>query len=99
MKEINGMFITALCAVLVALAWVTSPAAAQEKKPNILINKGNDVGINNIDAWTLAGLLKARGSTTGQCGKTRFGGLNQHLPTVHGFDEFPGNLYHLNAEE
>src|SRR3989304_4322071 len=52
MKEINRMFITALCAVLVALAWVTSPAA-QEKKPNILVIWGDDVGIHNISAYSL----------------------------------------------
>src|SRR3990172_6833782 len=165
MKETTGMFITALCAVLVALAWVTSPAAAQEKKPNILVIWGDDVGIHNISAYslgvmgyktpnidrlakegalftdayaqqsctagrasfilgqhpfrtglltigmpgspqgipewapTIADLLKQQGYTTGQFGKNHLGDRDQHLPTVHGFDEFLGNLYHLNAEE
>jgi arylsulfatase A-like enzyme len=39
------------------------------------------------------------GYATGQFGKNHFGDMNKHLPTVHGFDEFFGNLYHLNAEE
>src|SRR3990170_4439923 len=54
-----------------------------------------------IPDWapTIADLLKAQGYTTGQFGKNHLGDRNQHLPTVHGFDEFLGNLYHLNAEE
>src|SRR6476660_788584 len=48
---------------------------------------------------TIASLLKDQGYTTGQFGKNHLGDLNKHLPTVHGFDEFFGNLYHLNAEE
>lgn len=48
---------------------------------------------------TIATLLKARGYATGQFGKNHLGDRNEHLPTVHGFDEFYGNLYHLNAEE
>ena len=48
---------------------------------------------------TIAALLKNQGYATGQFGKNHLGDLNRHLPTVHGFDEFFGNLYHLNAEE
>jgi len=48
---------------------------------------------------TIAGLLKAQGYATGQFGKNHLGDKDEHLPTNHGFDEFFGNLYHLNAEE
>jgi arylsulfatase len=48
---------------------------------------------------TIAELLKNHGYATGQFGKNHLGDLNKFLPTVHGFDEFFGNLYHLNAEE
>ena len=48
---------------------------------------------------TLAEVLKAQGYATGQFGKNHLGDRNEHLPTVHGFDEFFGNLYHLNTEE
>jgi arylsulfatase len=56
---------------------------------------------HGITSWmpTLANVLKAQGYTTGQFGKNHLGDHNEHLPTVHGFDEFFGNLYHLNAEE
>lgn len=59
---------------------------------------GMDVGLQAEDP-TIAELLKAQGYATGQFGKNHFGDLNKYLPTVHGFDEFFGNLYHLNAEE
>jgi arylsulfatase len=52
-----------------------------------------------IEDPTIAGLLKAQGYATGQFGKNHLGDRNEHLPTNHGFDEFFGNLYHLNAEE
>lgn len=48
---------------------------------------------------TIAGLLKPLGYATGQFGKNHLGDRDEHLPTMHGFDEFYGNLYHLNAEE
>jgi len=48
---------------------------------------------------TIATLLKARGYVTGQFGKNHLGDRDEMLPTNHGFDEFYGNLYHLNAEE
>src|SRR4030066_2303043 len=165
MKEINRMFITALCAVLVGLAWITSPAVAQEKKPNLVVIWGDDIGVHNISAYslgvmgyktpnidrlakegamftdwyaqqsctagraafilgqhpfrtglltigmpgseqgikdnqpTIAELLKPLGYTSGQFGKNHLGDKDEFLPTNHGFDEFYGNLYHLNAEE
>ncbi len=48
---------------------------------------------------TLAQLLKGQGYMTAQFGKNHLGDLDEHLPTAHGFDEFMGSLYHLNAEE
>jgi arylsulfatase A-like enzyme len=48
---------------------------------------------------TIAELLKVQGYATGQFGKNHLGDRDEHLPTAHGFDEFFGNLYHLNAEE
>ncbi|HXD96323.1 MAG TPA: arylsulfatase [Candidatus Acidoferrum sp.] len=48
---------------------------------------------------TIADLLKPLGYATGQFGKNHLGDRDEHLPTMHGFDEFFGNLYHLNAEE
>ncbi|NLE68418.1 MAG: arylsulfatase, partial [Lentisphaerae bacterium] len=56
------------------------------------------VGLRREDP-TIAELLKPLGYATGQFGKNHVGDRNEHLPTVHGFDEFFGNLYHLNAEE
>jgi len=141
------------------------PAFAADKKPNILVIWGDDIGVHNISAYnhgimgyrtpnidriakegalftdaygeqsctagraafilgqhpfrtglltigmpgsehgipdwspTIADLLKEQGYTTGQFGKNHLGDRDKHLPTVHGFDEFFGNLYHLNAEE
>ena len=152
-----------LAVTLLALA--ASPVLAAEKKPNILVIWGDDVGQTNISAYTMglvgyqtpnidrianegiiftdyyaeqsctagrstfitgqtafrtglskvgmpgapqgmkeqdatiAALLKAQGYATGQFGKNHLGDLDEHLPTNHGFDEFFGNLYHLNAEE
>ena len=48
---------------------------------------------------TIATVMKSLGYSTGQFGKNHQGDLDEHLPTMHGFDEFLGNLYHLNAEE
>ena len=59
---------------------------------------GADLGLQAEDP-TIAEMLKPHGYVTGQFGKNHFGDLNKYLPTVHGFDEFYGNLYHLNAEE
>ena len=59
---------------------------------------GATVGLQARDA-TIAELLKPLGYATGQFGKNHLGDRNEYLPTVHGFDEFFGNLYHLNAEE
>ncbi len=59
---------------------------------------GAPVGLRAEDP-TIADLLKPLGYATGQFGKNHLGDRNEFLPTVHGFDEFFGNLYHLNAEE
>jgi len=59
---------------------------------------GAPFGIQDEDP-TLAEMLKPLGYVSGQFGKNHLGDLNKFLPTVHGFDEFFGNLYHLNAEE
>ena len=59
---------------------------------------GSTVGLQAKDP-TIAQLLKPLGYATGQFGKNHLGDRNEFLPTVHGFDEFFGNLYHLNAEE
>ena len=57
---------------------------------------GADVGIPD-QACTIATALKAQGYATGQFGKNHLGDLNKYLPTLHGFDEFFGYLYHLDA--
>lgn len=59
---------------------------------------GAKEGMNEADP-TIAALLKDHGYATGQFGKNHLGDRDEHLPTNHGFDEFFGNLYHLNAEE
>ena len=158
--------IVLLAVIVVGLAFIVSPAfAAAQKKPNILIIWGDDIGQFNVSAYnqgmmgyktpnidriaqegalftdwygqqsctagraafitgqspirtgltkvglpgapegmkkedpTIAGLLKGNGYMTGQFGKNHLGDRDEMLPTNHGFDEFFGNLYHLNAEE
>jgi arylsulfatase A-like enzyme len=59
---------------------------------------GAELGMREEEP-TIAGLLKAEGYATGQFGKNHLGDRDEFLPTNHGFDEFFGNLYHLNAEE
>ncbi|MFV0359832.1 sulfatase-like hydrolase/transferase, partial [Tropicimonas sp.] len=59
---------------------------------------GDPIGLQPEDP-TIAEILKPMGYATGQFGKNHLGDLDQFLPTNHGFDEFFGNLYHLNAEE
>jgi arylsulfatase len=59
---------------------------------------GAELGMQ-VEDPTIAGLLKAEGYATGQFGKNHLGDKDEMLPTNHGFDEFFGNLYHLNAEE
>ena len=59
---------------------------------------GADLGLQKEDP-TIAELLKPLGYATGQFGKNHLGDKDEFLPTMHGFDEFFGNLYHLNAEE
>jgi len=59
---------------------------------------GAPEGLSDKDP-TIANLLKGQGYATGQFGKNHLGDRNEFFPTVHGFDEFFGNFYHLNAEE
>src|SRR5499433_4155277 len=59
---------------------------------------GSDIGLSAKDP-TIAEILKPMGYATGQFGKNHLGDKDEFLPTKHGFDEFFGNLYHLNAEE
>src|SRR5437868_10222631 len=80
----RSSFITGQCTLRTGLSKVGIPGAT--------------VGLQAKDA-TLAELLKPLGYATGQFGKNHLGDRNEFLPTVHGFDEFFGNLYHLNAEE
>jgi arylsulfatase A-like enzyme len=164
MHRVNAFLPRLLATLVVALA-AASPATEQDKKPNILVIWGDDIGEFNISAYnmgmmgyrtpnidrlakegalftdwygrqsctagraafitgqspirtdltkvglpgapegmkkedpTLATLLKAQGYMTGQFGKNHLGDRDEMLPTAHGFDEFFGNLYHLNAEE
>ncbi|MDG2013258.1 MAG: arylsulfatase [Pirellulaceae bacterium] len=80
----RSSFITGQCTVRTGLSKVGMPGATQ--------------GLQSADV-TIATLLKKEGYATGQFGKNHLGDRNEYLPTVHGFDEFFGNLYHLNAEE
>jgi arylsulfatase A-like enzyme len=80
----RSSFITGQCTLRTGLSKVGVPGAP--------------VGLQADDA-TIAELLKPLGYATGQFGKNHLGDKNEYLPTVHGFDEFFGNLYHLNAEE
>ncbi len=80
----RSSFITGQCTIRTGLSKVGMPGATQ--------------GLQTVDV-TIATLLKEEGYATGQFGKNHLGDRNEFLPTVHGFDEFFGNLYHLNAEE
>jgi len=80
----RSSFITGQCTFRTGLSKVGVPAAT--------------TGLQKEDP-TIAELLKPLGYATGQFGKNHLGDRNEYLPTVHGFDEFFGNLYHLNAEE
>jgi len=80
----RSTFITGQCPLRTGLSKVGIPGAT--------------VGLQARDA-TLAELLKPLGYATGQFGKNHLGDRDEYLPTNHGFDEFFGNLYHLNAEE
>ncbi len=165
MHQRKSAIIMVFAVIVVALAFIASPTLAADKKPNIVIIWGDDIGQSNISAYshgvmgyktpnidrvgkegmmftdyyaeqsctagrasfitgqhglrtgltkvglpgsnlglqkqdpTIAEMLKPLGYTTGQFGKNHLGDRNEFLPTVHGFDEFYGNLYHLNAEE
>jgi arylsulfatase len=80
----RASFITGQCGLRTGLTKVGLPGAA--------------VGLQPEDV-TVAELLKAQGYATGQFGKNHLGDKDEFLPTNHGFDEFYGSLYHLNAEE
>ena len=163
-RATNALF-SATAIVLAVVAVSATPAMAQDKKPNIVIIWGDDIGQTNVSAYsrglmgyetpnidrvakegvmftdyygeqsctagrsafitgqsvyrtglskvglpgadigmrkedpTIAEMLKAQGYATGQFGKNHLGDKDEFLPTAHGFDEFYGNLYHLNAEE
>jgi len=80
----RSTFITGQCTLRTGLSKVGVPGAT--------------AGLQARDV-AIAQVLKAMGFATGQFGKNHLGDRNEYLPTVHGFDEFFGNLYHLNAEE
>jgi arylsulfatase len=80
----RSSFITGQCTLRTGLSKVGAPGAP--------------VGLQARDV-TIAEMLKPMGYATGQFGKNHLGDKNEYLPTAHGFDEFFGNLYHLNAEE
>jgi arylsulfatase len=80
----RASFITGQCGLRTGLTKVGMPSA--------------DAGMRAEDP-TIATVLKAQGYATGQFGKNHLGDRDEFLPTMHGFDEFFGNLYHLNAEE
>jgi arylsulfatase len=80
----RASFITGQCGLRTGLTKVGLPGA--------------ELGSRAEDP-TIPELLKPLGYTTGQFGKNHLGDRDEHLPTMHGFDEFFGNLYHLNAEE
>jgi arylsulfatase len=80
----RASFITGQCGLRTGLTKVGLPGAA--------------IGMRAEDP-NIPELLKPLGYATGQFGKNHFGDRDEHLPTMHGFDEFFGNLYHLNAEE
>ena len=80
-------------------AALSSPASARSVPGLTKVGlPGADIGIQLEDP-TIAEILKPLGYVSGQFGKNHLGDKNKFLPTVHGFDEFFGNLYHLNAEE
>jgi arylsulfatase len=80
----RASFITGQCGLRTGLTKVGMPGA--------------DAGMRDEDP-TIAEVLKGQGYATGQFGKNHLGDRDEFLPTMHGFDEFFGNLYHLNAEE
>jgi arylsulfatase len=92
--------IALLIGAVAAVSLITPAQAA--KKPNIIVIMGDDIGMWNKvgmpdKAPTIATALKDLGYATGQFGKNHLGDRNEYLPTLHGFDEFFGYLYHLNA--
>src|SRR5205085_8056128 len=103
--------LTILFASLVALPEIglaqakkPTPAGSTADKPNILVIFGDDIGQTNVSAYSM-GMMGYRTPNIDRIAKEgmiftdHLGDLNKYLPTVHGFDEYFGNLYHLNAEE
>ncbi|MFN0116415.1 MAG: arylsulfatase [Paracoccaceae bacterium] len=80
----RSAFITGQSPIRTGLSKVGLPGAAEGMRP---------------EDPTIAGLLRPLGYATGQFGKNHLGDRDEHLPTMHGFDEFFGSLYHLNAED
>ena len=165
MKQRMQAIAIVFAVMVVGLAFIICPTFAADKKPNIVVFWGDDIGQSNISAYskgvmgyktpnidrianegmiftdyyaeqsctagraafimgqsvfrsglskvglpgaalgmraedpTIAELLKPLGYISGQFGKNHLGDRDEMLPTMHGFDEFFGNLYHLNAEE
>src|ERR1700757_3786211 len=75
---------------------IGAPPGVERRPRNGLRQAGADVGLPD-EAVTLATVLKSLGYETGQFGKNHLGDLNKYLPTLHGFDEYFGYLYHLDA--
>jgi arylsulfatase len=108
-RSVLSLFTAAVVTLLSVSAY------AQSTKPNIVVFWGDDIGQSNISAFShgVMGyptpnidriakegmMLKPLSYATGQFGKNHLGDRSEFLPTVLGFDEFYGNLYHLNAEE
>ena len=78
-------------------AFITGPSPIRTGLTKVGL-PGAELGLGPLDP-SVADVMKSLGYATGQFGKNHLGDRNEHLPTVHGFDEFFGNLYHLNAEE
>ena len=106
----NGRFGTTIFAISPRRTTVPSPIAGRLISYRITGQSGLRTGLTKVglpgatlglqkEDPTIAELLKPLGYATGQFGKNHLGDRNEFLPTVHGFDEFYGNLYHLNAEE
>ena len=79
-------------------AFICRPEPAPHRPDQSRHARARTVGLQPEDP-TIAELLKPLGYATGQFGKNHLGDRDEYLPTMHGFDEFFGNLYHLNAEE
>ena len=96
----EGMVFTDAYAQQSCTAGRASFILGQEPFRTGLLTIGMPGDSHGITDWmpTIADVMKTAGYTTGQFGKNHLGDRDEHLPTNHGFDEFFGNLYHLNAE-